>query len=283
MKTQADTKTAAPDGTADDEINTNRLMLETEPQKIKRLLNATLKVTQAKADSNTRFEFDSLNRLSFKQAGKILSPILQKLGITGRMYYNQPLEVSFEYTVNGLRRSVAHQYKETNGDYRGFAAVQDNLEALSRNAYPMEMHPDEKPKTSDNHVTSVATLASILQTEQGYIPVKMTIKFYDDQGPKLHVIINGATPVQEVWTQKTPRTTEDDPAYVSISEFLRLVNSNEEFTKRIPRQVLVGKAKSETVYVCAIVIKDDKTQRYKIHEVPAINGSGAPLFKSESD
>ena len=51
----------------------------------------------------------------------------------------------------------------------------------------------------------------------------------------------------------------------------------------IAAPVLVGKVNSETVYVCAIVIKDDKTQRYKIHEVLAINGSGAPLFKSESD
>ena len=47
----------------------------------------------------------------------------------------------------------------------------------------------------------------------------------------------------------------------------------------IAAPVTVGE---EKVYVGALVIKDDKTQRYKLHEVLTINKSGAPLFQSES-
>ena len=35
-------------------------------------------------------------------------------------------------------------------------------------------------------------------------------------------------------------------------------------------------------YVGALVIKDEKMQRYKLHEVLTTNGDGAPLFQSES-
>ena len=39
----------------------------------------------------------------------------------------------------------------------------------------------------------------------------------------------------------------------------------------------------ERCYVGALVIQDDKTQRYKLHEVLATNKSGVSLFQSESD
>lgn len=38
----------------------------------------------------------------------------------------------------------------------------------------------------------------------------------------------------------------------------------------------------ETVYVGALVIKDEKMQRYKLHEVLVTNKNGTPLFQSES-
>lgn len=39
---------------------------------------------------------------------------------------------------------------------------------------------------------------------------------------------------------------------------------------------------TETCYVGALIIRDDKTQRYKLHEVLMANENGAPLFQSES-
>ena len=40
---------------------------------------------------------------------------------------------------------------------------------------------------------------------------------------------------------------------------------------------------NERCYVGALVIQDDKTQRYKLHEVLATNKNGVSLFQSESD
>ena len=223
----------APEGAAEGIIY-NGLINETPKAREDRLNNAKLTVTPAKEGSGQRFDMPALKKLSFSNAGKILVPILKKLGITGKGYYNAPLEVTFDYSNNGARRSIAHQYGETNGDYRNFAIVQDNLEGLSKNAYPLEMHLDEKPKATNNHVTQVATLASVLRTEAGDIPVKMTVKFYDNEGPKLHVVINGDAPVQDVWTQNAHSTTGEVSAEITIPEFFQLVNGNEDFGKRIP-------------------------------------------------
>ena len=218
-------------------ISREMLMTETEEAKAERLKNAWLKVTEAKEGSGNSFDLPALKKVSFIDAGRILAPILQKLGITGRSYFNQPLEVTFDYTNNGARRSAAHQWNETEGDYRGFAVVQENLEGLSQNAYPLEMHVDEKPKTKDSHVTQVATLGSILHTDEGYIPVRMTIKFFDNEDPKLHVIINGDTLVQEAWTHETHNATGDISAKITIPEFFNLVKESNEFGKRIPESI----------------------------------------------
>lgn len=229
------TENAAQEGAA--RISAEALMTETEDAKAERLQNAKLKVTEAKEGSGSGFNLPALNKLAFKDAGRILAPIMKKLGITGRSYYNQPLEVTFDYTNNGARRSAAHQWNETQGDYRGFALVQDNLEGLSKDAYPLEMHVDEKPKTADNHVTQAATLASVLRTNEGDIPVRMTIKFYDNQDPKLHVVINGDTLVQEARTHNAHDATGGISAEITIPEFFDLVNGSEEFGKRIPESV----------------------------------------------
>ncbi len=211
---------------------------ETEEEMIDRLTKASVIVTFAKETSGSRFDLPTIKKTSMSNAGKILMPILQKLGITGKNYTNSSLEITFSYTKNGARRSIAHQYGETKGDYRNFALVHDNLEELCKNAYPLEVHADEKPKTPDNHVVRVATLVSVLRTEAGDIPVKMTVKFYDNEGPKLHVIINGDAPVQEVWTHNAHSTTGNAPVTINIPAFFRLVNGSKEFEKRVPKSVL---------------------------------------------
>ncbi len=75
------------------------------------------------------------------------------------------------------------------------------------------------------------------RTVDGDIPVKMTVKFYDYGSPKLHVIVNGGTPVQEAWTHNAHSATEGTSAQITIPEYFRLVNGCGEFMKRVPDSV----------------------------------------------
>lgn len=230
----SETKKAVPiTGTAE-QLSADELMRESVTERARRLMSEEITVTQAKADSAKHFDANKLRNLSISEAGKYLRPILNRLGITGRKYQNSALDITFEYTSAGGKRSIAHQRGETDLDYTGFALVQDNLEELCRNAYPLEMHPDEKPKAEDSRVTQIATLGSVLWVKDGGIPVRMTIKFYDNGQSKLHIVINRGTTDIDGWTQNARIPPGNAPAKISISDFFNVVKESEEFVKRIP-------------------------------------------------
>ena len=220
-------------------VNMRTLLNETEEEKAARLSGAEITVTRAKKGSGNQFNFAKLSRLNATEASRYLKPILKALGITGRKYSNLALSIEFEYSNAGAQRSISHQVEETRQDYSAFSLVQSNLEAICENAYPLEAHYDEKPKTADNHVSGVATLGSVLQAGSRQIPVRLTIKFYDNAAPKLHIIINGegSAPVREGGTQKAHQPTESTPATMTIADYFKLVNGSEEFTKRIPDSI----------------------------------------------
>ena len=220
-------------------VNIRTLLNETEEEKAARLSGAEITVTRAKKGSGNQFNFAKLSRLNATEASRYLKPILKALGITGRKYSNLALSIEFEYSNAGAQRSISHQVEETRQDYSAFSLVQSNLEAICENAYPLEAHYDEKPKTADNHVSGVATLGSVLQAGSRQIPVRLTIKFYDNAAPKLHIIINGegSAPVREGGTQKAHQPTESTPATMTIADYFKLVNGSEEFTKRIPDSI----------------------------------------------
>ena len=89
----------------------------------------------------------------------------------------------------------------------------------------------------------MVTLASVLRTSEGVVPVRMTVKFYDNTNPRLHVVINqaisesGSTFIHDEWTQSAHISTENAPATMTITDYFKLVNGNEEFTKRIPDSI----------------------------------------------
>ncbi|MBQ1729812.1 MAG: hypothetical protein II036_05640, partial [Oscillospiraceae bacterium] len=133
-------------------VNIRTLLNETEEEKAARLSGAEITVTRAKKGSGNQFNFAKLSRLNATEASRYLKPILKALGITGRKYSNLALSIEFEYSNAGAQRSISHQVEETRQDYSAFSLVQSNLEAICENAYPLEAHYDEKPKTADNHV-----------------------------------------------------------------------------------------------------------------------------------
>ena len=220
-------------------VSMRTLLNESEEQKTTRLSGAEITVTRAKKGSGNPFNFAKLSRLNATEASRYLKPLLKALGITGRNYSNLALSIEFEYSNAGAQRSISHQAGETRQNYGAFSLVQSNLEAVCENAYPLEAHYDEKPKTADNHVSGVATLGSVLQAGSRQIPVRLTIKFYDNAAPKLHIIINGegSAPVREGGTQNAHQPTESTPNTMTIADFFKLVNGSEEFTKRIPDSI----------------------------------------------
>ena len=72
------------------------------------------------------------------------------------------------------------------------------------------------------------------------MPVKITVKFFDNIDPTLHILIasnktqNKSTNVNTVGTQNAHHIAEGTLTKMSLSDFLGLVNGSEQFTKRMP-------------------------------------------------
>lgn len=220
--------------------NLDNLLAESEEQKQSRLSGAEIKITPAKEGSGEHFDRSMLSGVRIQDAGKYLTPILRKLGIFTK-YQNPSLDVSFEYSANGMRRSASHQRDISGMEFNDFALVNANLKELCENAYPAEAHVDEKPPESDGHVQAAATLFSALRDGDRVIPVKMTVKFFDNRNPTLHVVVSGETAnegadVIAVGTQENAQHIAEGTLVdgISIADFLALVNGNTEFSKRIP-------------------------------------------------
>ncbi|MBO5790718.1 MAG: hypothetical protein J6R40_06130, partial [Clostridia bacterium] len=222
-----------------DSVALRKMVSESQHERNMRLKNASIKITAAKKGGGEHFDKSMLSGVRKQDAGKYLAPILRKLGIFTK-YQNPALDVSFEYSGNALRRSAAHQERESGNRYNDFALVNANLKELCENAYPAEAHIDEKPPTSDGHVQAAATLFSVLRDGERLIPVKMTVKFYDNQDPTLHIVIasdktqNKSIPEDAAGTQNAHHVAGDTLTNMSVSDFLGLVNGSEQFTKRMP-------------------------------------------------
>gem|GEM_PF-942612 len=232
-----------------DSVTLRKMVTESESERNERLKNASIKITAAQKGSGEHFDKSMLSGVRKQDAGKYLAPILRKLGIFTK-YQNPALDVSFEYSGNGLRRSLGHQEQESGKNFDDLALVNANLKELCENAYPAEAHVDEKPPTSDGHVQAAATLFSVLQDGERLIPVKMTVKFFDNRDPTLHILIasnktqNKSTNVNTVGTQIDAQHIADGTlTNISVADFLEVVNGSEQFTKRMPS--LSGRTTSE--------------------------------------
>ena len=74
-------------------------------------------------------------------------------------------------------------------------------------------------------------------------------------------------------------------ALPEVIEKGKIVYSDPNYKNRGYESLIISapvKVGTETCYVGALIIRDDKTQRYKLHEVLMANENGAPLFQSES-
>ncbi len=108
------------------------------------------------------------------------------------------------------------------------------------------------PSGQESSTLQNITLFGVLQTDQGAILTKMTVKFPVKEDNRLHMVI--ASEIKEgldltliAEATESLSASKSNPT-IKITQFLELVNDNPEFMKRIPVELKSRGAKSTTFH-----------------------------------
>lgn len=218
----------------------------TDEERYHELKNKSLKVAEYDPDRLAENEADltALETRYRKDALKILKPLAQRLGIVQKGYYNQSIDLEFNYSNNGLDESTKKQTAAMGKDiFVNFAKMMSCFEEIVKNAELIEIHGDRYVGTAreNTNLENIYVLVSAFGNGKYVIPVKLVVKQLDGIDNVLYVamtleqikkaeVLGQFTPSET--TQSSPRSTFYE---ISLAEFLKRIN-NEALKKYIPPQ-----------------------------------------------
>lgn len=223
---------------------------ETDTEKAERLRNAKLTVTTAN-NNHEDYSIQLLQHIKKQRATPILKAIAEKFNDLSNLH-NRELDIEFSLSSTAISRSASHQIDVTKMNYEGQALVFANLAQMCKNAYPAEVHIDEKPK-SGTKIHDVVTLYSVLQDGENAVFAKMTVKIPEDQKARLHMVVSTeikkGTNLTLITGLENVPVGKNDSFEITLPQFLNYVKDYPEFVKRIPVDKVVSSydAKFSTV------------------------------------
>ncbi len=207
----------------------------------------------------------------------IEKPLIKKLNELGyiKKYRADKINIEFELTNRGIRKSLHSQVSDYGGNFGDFAKVILNLQKLLDNSVVLEIHSDKakgSPRENRNLKKTYVLFASFLDGE--YIkPVQFEIKEYTDNNNRLYLAV-ALTKIEtgvvgNTVLEKNQAATNLIPiSTVSISDLFAKINpSDKNFLKYIPDQFLDKnqlEAKKEALYA--------EKEKYNREESPAEKG-----------
>ena len=222
---------------------------ESDFDKAKRLSEAKVEYVTASEESIKAASSVDVSDVKAQEASKILYPILSRLGILGNQF-NDVLEIEFDYSKTGLDRSISHQINISGKNYTAQSLVLLNLRELCRTAYPVEAHADEKPKRAAPELKQIITLWNALQSGEDATFVKMTVKIPENQTNRLHMVISTETKkgldLSLIAGGDVLQPAGKPNPTISIPQILEYVKDLDEFTKRIPVDMIESVAAEAT-------------------------------------
>ena len=226
-------------------------------------------------------EMSTIKSLPAKAKSKVektIRALATKLGILNKNLKTPDVEIDFQFSSKGLRKSL-HQQLKYGGSYTDFAGAISNLEKILQNAVLIEQHTDKYVGTSraDQNLERVYVLFGAFQDGKSIVPVQFEIKKSSDVGGKLYVTV-AMTKIEA----DVPGTTIDDSqsrslisaSKYSLSEIFQKINpADKHFLKYLPDNFLTENqiiAKQEALKEDA-----DRISRYKKGDAQANSGDSA--------
>ena len=178
--------------------------------------------------------WDDIDKYFSSKKREVIQKIANEFGIFDKEYFNEDIDLEFEFTGNSFRKTFNKQKK----NYIEFAKMFSCFDSIIESAVGVEIHnrPDYKP---DATLDNMFVLMSAYQDGDFIIPVKLEVKKFKDKQNKLYVAISlEKIKKTEVWKQgntNTGVTQNSRSVNISIANIFAKINpSDKNFLKYIP-------------------------------------------------
>lgn len=188
-----------------------------------------------------------LNALENEKRRAVATPLLKKLKAIGaiKAYSTDAVDVQFEFTAGGFRKSVNSQLFDYGGSIADFTKVVLNMQSILDNAVLLEIHSDKAKGTPRENTQLMQTyvLLSAFLDGGNVSPVQFEIKRYIDEQNRLYLAVAltkiEADVLEDTVTDKRSPTLLLPASTYSIPQFIKKINPiDENFFKYIPDEML---------------------------------------------
>ncbi len=212
-----------------------------EAQRADLLRTETISPIPISVEKDSSFDWDSLEK---NRKSIVEKPLIKKLKDLGflKSYETDGIDVSFEFTGTGLRKSMNSQVSDYGGSLADLTKVVLNLQELLDNAVLMEIHRNKKNE-KNSMLMQVYVLLSAYR-EGGYItPVQFEIKQNMDEKNRLYLAVALTKIETSVMGDTAPKEGGQTHLLLaseySIPQFAEKINPKDQnFFKYIPDEFL---------------------------------------------
>ena len=191
--------------------------------------------------------------LENERRGAITKALLKKLQSMGaiKTYSTDAVDVQFDFTGGGFRKSLNSQIVDYGGSVADFAKVVLNMQPLLDSAVLLEIHADKAKGTprENPRLRQTYVLLSAFSEEGHVSPVQFEIKRYIDEQNRLYLAVAltkmEADVFEDTALHSEERTLLLPASTYSIPQFVEKINPRDEnFFKYIPDELLGAEQKA---------------------------------------
>jgi len=216
----------------------------TETERADVLRNEKIILKEIKVTKGVNLDWDALERNRKSAVGKHLIKKLRNLGYL-TTYKTDNIDVEFEFTANGLRKSMNSQVTDYGGTLADLTKVVMNMQVLLDNSVLLEIHTDKAKRTDkeNSRLQQVYVLLSAYKENGRITPVQFEVKQYIDNKNRLYLAVAltkiEASVMGDTALPKEERTRLLLTSEYSIPQLIEKINpSDENFFKYIPDEFL---------------------------------------------
>ena len=208
------------------------------------LRNKTITPTDIVVPENFDVSLDDLEK---NRKSAVEKPLIKKLREMGYLteYQTKAIDVSFDFTAAGLRKSMNSQVNDYGGSLGAFAKVVMNMQALLDSSVLIDVHSDKGIGNDheNKRLVQVFVMMSAFQEGTTITPVQFEVKQYVNNDNRLYLAValtRIETGVMGDTASLDGRRTRLLPVSdISIPQFIEKINPRDEkFFKYIPDEFL---------------------------------------------
>lgn len=215
-----------------------------EEKRYEILKDKKIQPQEIEIDKDFDIEFSFLENNIKSIVEKPLISKLQELGYL-KKYTSNAIDVEFEFTGSGVRKSIHSQENHYGGNLGDFAKVVLNMQKLLDNSVLLEIHADKGKGTPRENPQLIQTYVLLSAFREGNLikPVQFEVKQYVDNNNRLYLAValtkietgvkGNTIPQNEASTSLLPVSE------ISITDLFKNVNIKDaKFLKYAPNQFL---------------------------------------------